>query len=276
MSRLAFVSLNIVVWFACLVHGYERDQSLVVNPETLDLETLAIEMRLPQKSVTVLRPEVKRLPLPNVRPLLSDHPYPVALISDARLEHASKIAAIQRAARHYFSSGDTVVVAPLTRAAANQWAVYRPLHHFADSRSSMTALRRIAFAKRSVVCADCVTLLQVEQEVRALDIVLPLDFPLLPAGTTQPVDLLPNAMILGSLDGYQYIAAKQWLVLDKGSLDGMRPLARYDVKDPAANSPSVGQVQVVYVYPTMSLAQVVASERPLTAQHVWPLERAAP
>lgn len=116
-----------------------------------------------------------------------------------------------------------------------RWGVYRPSHKFQRDKEALLALRLIAIGElvRSDNTVSTLRIHQQSQEVMQNDIVLPLvDINTLNLTTTffpHPAPKNVNARILGALEGSQYFAQSQVVVLDRGGDDGLKQGSMFEV-----------------------------------------------
>ncbi len=168
------------------------------------------------------------------------------------------------------------------------WGVYRLSEQFKRDDQTMLALRFIAMGE--LVETDknisALRITEQSQEVMQNDIVLPLvDIDSLKLTTTffpRPASKNIQTHILGSLDGSQYVAQHQVVVLDRGGDDGLRQGSMFEVFqagsrvfnngehfsyeqewfDESRNLPrkKVGELMVIRPYAKFSLALVTSSQ----------------
>ncbi|PMM38733.1 LysM peptidoglycan-binding domain-containing protein [Vibrio splendidus] len=175
-----------------------------------------------------------------------------------------------------------------------KWGIYRAVetYHRQQPQASMTSLRLVAMARLKEVDAEFSSL-QIEtqlQEVLLNDLVLPeLGVDLVKLSTTfypAPSAAGQFANILGSLDGSQYSAKNQVVVINKGSQDNLRQgsmftlsesgavvfgkQGEYSYKESAASdkvqlpSTSLGSLMVIRPYEYFSLALITQSSKPVS------------
>ena len=175
-----------------------------------------------------------------------------------------------------------------------KWGIYRSVETYQrqQPQASMTSLRLVATARLKEVGAE-LSSLQIEtqlQEVLLNDLVLPeLGVDQVKLSTTfypAPSAAGQFANILGSLDGSQYSAKNQVLVINKGSQDNLRQgsmftlsesgavvfgkQGEYSYKESAASdkvqlpSTSLGSLMVIRPYEYFSLALITQSCKPVS------------
>ncbi|MEZ9765002.1 LysM peptidoglycan-binding domain-containing protein [Vibrio splendidus] len=175
-----------------------------------------------------------------------------------------------------------------------KWGIYRSVETYQrqQPQASMTSLRLVATARLKEVDAEFSSL-QIEtqlQEVLLNDLVLPeLGVDQVKLSTTfypAPSAAGQFANILGSLDGSQYSAKNQVVVINKGSQDNLRQgsmftlsesgavvfgkQGEYSYKESAASykvqlpSTSLGSLMVIRPYEYFSLALITQSSKPVS------------
>ena len=175
-----------------------------------------------------------------------------------------------------------------------KWGIYRSVETYQrqQPQASMTSLRLVATARLKEVGAEFSSL-QIEtqlQEVLLNDLVLPeLGVDQVKLSTTfypAPSAAGQFANILGSLDGSQYSAKNQVLVINKGSQDNLRQgsmftlsesgavvfgkQGEYSYKESAASnkvqlpSTSLGSLMAIRPYEYFSLALITQSSKPVS------------
>ncbi|OEE00327.1 LysM peptidoglycan-binding domain-containing protein [Vibrio cyclitrophicus] len=175
-----------------------------------------------------------------------------------------------------------------------KWGIYRAVETYQRQlpQASMTSLRLVATARLKEVDAEF-SRLQIEtqlQEVLLNDLVLPeLGVDQVKLSTTfypAPSAAGQFANILGSLDGSQYSAKNQVVVINKGSQDNLRQgsmftlsengavvfgkQGEYSYKESAASdkvqlpSTSLGSLMVIRPYEYFSLALITQSSKPVS------------
>ena len=175
-----------------------------------------------------------------------------------------------------------------------KWGIYRSVDTYQrqQPQASMTSLRLVATASLKEVDAEF-SRLQIEtqlQEVLLNDLVLPeLSVDQVKLSTTfypAPSAAGQFANILGSLDGSQYRAKNQVVVINKGSQDNLRQgsmftliesgaavfgkQGQYSYKESAASdkvqlpSTSLGSLMVIRPYEYFSLALITQSSKPVS------------
>lgn len=175
-----------------------------------------------------------------------------------------------------------------------KWGIYRSVETYQrqQPQASMTSLRLVATARLKEVGAEFSSL-QIEtqlQEVLLNDLVLPeLGVDQVKLSTTfypAPSAAGQFANILGSLDGSQYSAKNQVLVINKGSQDNLRQgsmftlsesgavvfgkQGEYSYEESAASdkvqlpSTSLGSLMVIRPYEYFSLALITQSSKPIS------------
>ncbi|OED68594.1 peptidoglycan-binding protein [Vibrio tasmaniensis ZS-17] len=175
-----------------------------------------------------------------------------------------------------------------------KWGIYRSVETYQrqQPQASMTSLRLVATARLKEVDAEFSSL-QIEtqlQEVLLNDLVLPeLGVGQVKLSTTfypAPSAAGQFANILGSLDGSQYSAKNQVVVINKGSQDNLRQgsmftlsesgavvfgkQGEYSYKESAASgkvqlpSTSLGSLMVIRPYEYFSLALITQSSKPVS------------
>ncbi len=180
-----------------------------------------------------------------------------------------------------------------------RWGIYRPAEEYlredilqdesSRNKQSVVALRIVATGEliQSYAEKEVSALLITEQlqEVRQNDLVLPLvDSSSLGFTTTffpSPSPPKSVAKILGSLEGSQYMAQSQVVVLDKGAEDGLKQGSMFEIyqtgslvygkqgqfsyeqgwfqQGQSLLSHKIGEVMVIRPYPGFSLALVTSS-----------------
>ncbi|TKF51994.1 LysM peptidoglycan-binding domain-containing protein [Vibrio sp. F13] len=175
-----------------------------------------------------------------------------------------------------------------------KWGIYRAVETYQrqQPQASITSLRLVATARLKEVDAEFSSL-QIEtqlQEVLLNDLVLPeLGVDQVKLSTTfypAPSAAGQFANILGSLDGSQYSAKNQVVVINKGSQDNLRQgsmftlsesgavvfgkQGEYSYKESAASdkvqlpSISLGSLMVIRPYEYFSLALITQSSKPVS------------
>ncbi|MFA0078735.1 LysM peptidoglycan-binding domain-containing protein [Vibrio artabrorum] len=175
-----------------------------------------------------------------------------------------------------------------------KWGIYRAVETYQrqQPQASMTSLRLVATASLKEVDTEFSSL-QIEtqlQEVLLNDLVLPeLGVDQVKLSTTfnpAPSAAGQFANILGSLDGSQYSAKNQVVVINKGSQDNLRQgsmftlsesgavvfgkQGEYSYKESAASdkvqlpSTSLGSLMVIRPYQYFSLALITQSSKPVS------------
>lgn len=175
-----------------------------------------------------------------------------------------------------------------------KWGIYRAVETYQrqQPQASITSLRLVATARLKEVDAEFSSL-QIEtqlQEVLLNDLVLPeLGVDQVKLSTTfypAPSAAGQFANILGSLDGSQYSAKNQVVVINKGSQDNLRQgsmftlsesgavvfgkQGEYSYKESAASdkvqlpSTSLGSLMVIRPYEYFSLALITQSSKPVS------------
>ncbi|UWZ97139.1 LysM peptidoglycan-binding domain-containing protein [Vibrio splendidus] len=175
-----------------------------------------------------------------------------------------------------------------------KWGIYRAVETYQrqQPQASMTSLRLVATARLKEVDAEFSSL-QIEtqlQEVLLNDLVLPdLGVDQVKLSTTfypAPSAAGQFANILGSLDGSQYSAKNQVVVINKGSQDNLRQgsmftlsesgavvfgkQGEYSYKESVASdkvqlpSTSLGSLMVIRPYEYFSLALITQSSKPVS------------
>ncbi|MDA0145701.1 LysM peptidoglycan-binding domain-containing protein [Vibrio sp. RW] len=175
-----------------------------------------------------------------------------------------------------------------------KWAIYRSVETYQRQQPqvSMTSLRLVATARLKEVDAEYSSL-QIEtqlQEVLLNDLVLPeLGVDQMKLSTTfypAPSSAGQFANILGSLEGNQYSAKNQVVVINKGSKDNLRQgtmftlsesgamvfgkQGKYSYKESVASnkvqlpSTSLGSLMVIRPYEYFSLALITQSTKPVS------------
>ncbi|MEZ9438328.1 LysM peptidoglycan-binding domain-containing protein [Vibrio atlanticus] len=175
-----------------------------------------------------------------------------------------------------------------------KWGIYRAVETYQrqQPQASITSLRLVASARLKEVDAEFSSL-QIEtqlQEVLLNDLVLPeLGVAQVKLSTTfypAPSAAGQFANILGSLDGSQYSAKNQVVVINKGSQDNLRQgsmftlsesgavvfgkQGEYSYKESAASvkvqlpSTSLGSLMVIRPYGYFSLALITQSSKPVS------------
>ncbi|MEG3693054.1 LysM peptidoglycan-binding domain-containing protein [Vibrio coralliirubri] len=175
-----------------------------------------------------------------------------------------------------------------------KWGIYRAVETYQrqQPQASMTSLRLVAMARLKEVDAEFSSL-QIEtqlQEVLLNDLVLPeLGVDQVKLSTTfypAPSAAGQFANILGSLDGSQYSAKNQVVVINKGSQDNLRQgsmftlsesgavvfgkQGEYSYKESTASdkvqlpSTSLGSLMVIRPYEYFSLALITQSSKPVS------------
>ncbi|CDU07886.1 putative protein containing LysM domain [Vibrio coralliirubri] len=175
-----------------------------------------------------------------------------------------------------------------------KWGIYRAVATYQrqQPQASMTSLRLVATARLKEVDAEFSSL-QIEtqlQEVLLNDLVLPeLGVDQVKLSTTfypAPSAAGQFANILGSLDGSQYSAKNQVVVINKGSQDNLRQgsmftlsesgavvfgkQGEYSYQESAASdkvqlpSTSLGSLMVIRPYEYFSLALITQSSKPVS------------
>ncbi|WP_394146374.1 LysM peptidoglycan-binding domain-containing protein [Vibrio atypicus] len=174
-----------------------------------------------------------------------------------------------------------------------QWVIYRPLEEFEHGTHKMVALKKIAVAKLEVAGAKYsgLKVLSQQHEILADDIALPADREQLAALTPTffptPSPSQSVATILGALEGSQYVAQDQVVVLNVGSSDQIGQGMMFELYKPGAlvklnggeeaQLPDIpiGHVMVIRPYSHFSLAVVTQSRQPISLDSTLksPLDR---
>ncbi|PNH85413.1 nucleoid-associated protein YgaU [Vibrio diazotrophicus] len=169
-----------------------------------------------------------------------------------------------------------------------QWGVYRPASEFERDKEVLVALRLIATGElvRSDETISTLRIKEQSQEVVQNDIVLPLvDIESLKLTTTffpHPAPERANARILGALEGSQYYAQGQVVVLNQGGEDGLKQGCMFEVYNTGSHvfgsqgqfsyekkwfdkgmllpSKKVGELMVIRPYDKFSLALITRSQ----------------
>lgn len=271
MLRLPCFMLSVVMVWTPNTSSKEHRMSSLIEP----LSPSATKFSSASKPVVVLRPQVRRIP--RFESLLADsvpqHRYAIHLLNDAEIATLHAIQPLS-SPRHYLSNGDRLH-APVSTTLSEVWGVYRRLQSFtrqvsSDNVSSRTAFLLVAQARVIQDQPHWLSLENVHQEVRPSDVLMPLETSIASDVETNS-NSLPNAQLLGSVVGERYIATDRWLVIDKGYQDGMQRGAHYRVTKGLSGTQAVGELQVMRVYPRMSVAKVVTSQMPIrSGYHAWP------
>ncbi|MGC9423099.1 LysM peptidoglycan-binding domain-containing protein [Vibrio sp.] len=214
--------------------------------------------------------------------LLSDR-----LIDEAEIVQSARVLG-SNDGRQYLTKQDTVYISGESSHA--QWGIYRPMTEFVRGDKKMVALRLLATAER-VASEEKLTALavhQVAQEIMVNDLALTevglnqlnLSTSFFPRPAPQGI----QATILGTLEGSQYAAKNQVVVIDHGKGDGLVQGSMFELYQVGAtvyqdkegysyksnrgeqiNLPQrkVGALMVIRPYDAFSLALVTNSEEPI-------------
>ncbi|WP_154115061.1 LysM peptidoglycan-binding domain-containing protein [Vibrio cincinnatiensis] len=190
--------------------------------------------------------------------------------------------------RQYLTKQDTVYISGESSHA--QWGLYRPMNSFERGDKRMVALRLLATAERleSQEQVTALSIHQFAQEIMVNDLALAevglnqlnLSTSFFPRPAPQGV----QATILGTLEGSQYAAKNQVVVIDHGKDDGLMQGSMFELYQQGAtvyqdkegysyksnrgepiNLPQrkVGTLMVIRPYDAFSLALVTNSEAPI-------------
>ncbi len=169
-----------------------------------------------------------------------------------------------------------------------KWGVYKLSEEYHRGSEVITALRLIATGQL-ISSNESVSALKIEQqsqEIMLNDLLLPIvDINTLNLTTTffpSPSPTGSEAHILGSLEGGDYVAQNQVVVLDRGSEDGLKQGSMFDIHQDGSlvfGSPGnlsyekewfdksqrlpdnkVGELMVIRPYPKFSLALITSSK----------------
>lgn len=269
MLRLPCLLLSLVMVWIPLAHSEVHRMSSAIPPAS----TSSTQFSSPDKPVVVLRPQVRRIPrfdsAFDVR--LTQPRYELRLFDQTELAHLYTIQA-EPLARHYLTHGDLIRTPFLDEVKQQIWGIYRRLDTFSTGTATRTAFLPIATARMTHNQPGWLTLENINQEVRAGDVLLMSDvgdeLDALPNGASA----LPLSQVLGFPAGSTYGSVGDWLVLDKGHYEGVRRGALYRVTKNAQDVRTLGRLQVTSVYPHMSLAQIIESWQPVKASFwAWPM-----
>ncbi|WP_164684257.1 LysM peptidoglycan-binding domain-containing protein [Vibrio maerlii] len=265
---------------------------LIYPGDQLNLIWLDGQPVLSVKSVKKLSPQVrishKQAPPTLEQDLVLPYLPSDRLLAKPKLDKASRIIGASHG-RSYLATGDTVYIDGVHR--HKLWSIYRLVTDYVreESGEDIVVLKQVAKA-HSVTIDGKMSALKIGnqiQEVRLNDIAIPdLENDPLQLGhnfAPQPVPKDMTANILGSIEGNQYLAAKQVVVIDRGFKDGVKQGSMFDLMDfgtevfespggyqyaPNLQSseihlPShhVGSMMVIIPYESFSLALITRSKR---------------
>ncbi|OAN12624.1 hypothetical protein A3K86_17085 [Photobacterium jeanii] len=238
-------------------------------------------------SIKVTRSPITTLHSSLVMPYLVEH----RLLSEQAINDAPQILGSSDQ-RQKLSEGD-LVWADSELPIGEEWWVYRPLESFKQpDDQSVTVLKEVAklSVKSHYQQTSALTLKSYRQEIKPNDVLLPApalgataDLHFSPSMPPEPV----SATIVGSVNGQQYMATKDVVVVDKGHLDklqaghilhlyqpsievgGKKGEYRYSLnkgseKDFRLAPRAVGEAMVIRAYDAYSFAVVLSSSEPFT------------
>lgn len=280
-------------------NSYIKNPHLIYPGDQLHLVWIDGQPRLRLKKTVKLSPSIriKRSPITTLQeslmlPYLAEH----KLLTPSKLERLPRVLG-DSGTKGYMSPSESVWV-DTALDQGEEWWVYRPDVEFSrqqetdegEQRVQVLALKEIARVKVAEIKGDLsrVAVNKFREEIRQNDVLLPAPLPgaemdLSFAPSQPPVDI--EAKVLGHLEGQNYIATSQVVVIDRGHLDQLSAgnilqLFRtgavvkgkkgdYHYKDGSLRSGhyqlsdvAIGEVMVIRPYEHFSLAVVTRASEP--------------
>ncbi|WP_299020664.1 LysM peptidoglycan-binding domain-containing protein [uncultured Photobacterium sp.] len=214
-------------------NSYIKNPHLIYPGDKLHLVWVDGQPRLRVKKSVKLSPSIriKRSPITTLQeslmlPYLAEH----KLLTPSKLERLPRILG-DSSNKGYMSPSDAVWV-DSTLVQGEKWWVYRPDTEFSrtqetdegEQKMRVLALKEIARVKVTESQDDIsrVIIGQLREEIRQNDVLLPAPLP----GAEMDLSFAPSpppagleAKVLGHLEGHNYIATSQVVVIDRGHLD---------------------------------------------------------
>lgn len=283
-------------------NSYIKNPHLIYPGDQLHLVWVDGQPQLRLKRTVKLSPSIriKRSPITTLQeslilPYLAEH----KLLTPANLARLPRVLGDSNE-KGYMSPSDTVWVDTALES-GEEWWVYRPDVPFSRTEelgdgmksTQVLALKEIAKVKVAAVNDDAsrMTIQSFRQEIRQNDVLLPApllgaEMDLSFAPSEPPLDV--QATVLGHLEGQNYIATSQVVVLDRGLLDNVsagnifqlyRPGAKvlgkkgdyqyqknsYLTEQYQLSEIAIGEAMVIRAYEYFSLAVVTRATEPFRA-----------
>lgn len=209
-------------------------------------------------------------------------PAPALLLTKLQLDRASRVLGAH-SGRRLLSDNEALII----QGSHSQglWGIYRPLDTYVRNEQTVVVLKRVAIAELQSREKYFSTLQvrQQQQEILRDDVVLPLDSQIRDAHSSlSPVMENRLTMILGAIDGRDYVVKNQIVVLNRGQQEGVVQGSWFDLyqapvlselSDHLATdekrvieklpSLSIGRLRVIDAEQYFSLALVTESRQPI-------------
>lgn len=216
------------------------------------------------------------------------------LIDRALLEQSNRVLGTSEA-RKYLTKEDRLYISGTHT--HEKWGIYRPVKEYerTDTEEVVVALRHVATASLDKA-EDSISGLIVEsqqQEILLNDVAIPdVELSALSLNTTfYPLPVAQNQManILGSLDGSEYMATNQVVILDRGTQDDLRQGSMFNLIEEGVNvygeegdyhheesvsslatrlpQSVIGSLMVIRPYESFSLAIITHGVKPINIRH---------